>query len=671
MTREQIIAELRLFKSITLWDEQDSFGNDKLSSVEKGILYTRDVSTEIKEIAENMYGLKPEQWNNTFHKSFGTVIDTPIEKLIAQQIIHYFTTYGLEALGIYDQDLVYIPHEKLEIPEINEDIPLICIHNITAIELGSKIMTLLTSGIALSKQTVEDIMVLSDYIDKDRFDEIKNKEIKIALYDKYGVTPKNNMDFLRYVVFKTTNSTLYIQNNEMIKTIKRINKDQAYNLFVNYIERKDGYNKLAEIFQRNKNIFLAFKTSDPITKKDKELNHIINRIRKLSVHNHKPLKTNILDNLYSIKTLKGVEENKDRIKAELDKVTLFREIRIINGLNYRLQSYQSTLKKSIVYRIRNGKVFATELEKDTSSRSVNALSVLVAVIEAHLIERLSKIFKDKTFYIPENVVYTAPSSEKQFIGNMPEGSYIEVPRIGNMVIGVHWFNLDKARVDLDLKMMNLTEHYGWNAAYLSGNADIVFSGDMTDAPKPNGATEVFLISPKTKNKSFLIKLNDFTQVKDEVPFEFMVAESDGNIVSKDYVVDPNKILFKVNNKFDITDKAIGHTNSKTLGYVEMTDDKLKVYFKDFEDVKGRVSNLDEINKNIFKYTDLYSKTQLTLNELIEKCGGKVEKQKTTETFEEVVVDGDILYKKVSKPVDYDLSLETITKESIIKLFSEV
>ena len=179
------------------------------------------------------------------------------------------------------------------------------------------------------------------------------------------------------------------------------------------------------------------------------------------------------------------------------------------------------------------------------------------------------------------------------------------------------------------------------------------------------------ISPKTKNKSFLIKLNDFTQVKDEVPFEFMVAESDGNIVSKDYVVDPNKILFKVNNKFDITDKVTGHTNSKTLGYVEMTDDKLKVYFKDFEDVKGRVSNLDEINKNIFKYTDLYSKTQLTLNELIEKCGGKVEKQKTTETLEEVVVDGDILYKKVSKPVDYDLSLETITKESIIKLFSEV
>lgn len=674
MTREQIEAELRLFKSITLWDEQDSFGNDKLSSIEKGILYTRDVSTEIKEIAEDMYGLKPEQWNNTFHKSFGTVIDTPIEKLIAQQIIHYFTTYGLEALGIYDQDLVYIPHEKLEIPEINEDIPLICIHNITATELGSKIMTLLTSGIALSKQTIEDIMTLSDYIAVDEFDNIKNKEIRIALYDKYDITPRNNMSFLRYIVFKTTNSTLYIQSNDMIHIIKQARKDEAYKLFKNYVERDDGYKKLAEIFQRNKNIFLAFKTQEPSTKVEKELNHIINRLRKLSVKNHKPLKVNILDDLYNIKTLKGVEENKDKIRTELDKVSIFREIRIINGLNYRLENYNSALKKSIMYRIRNGKVYATELDKENSSRAGNALSVLIAIIKSHLINRATKLFKDKTFYIPENVTYTAPSSEKQFIGNIPEGSFVEIPRTGNMVVGVHWCNLDKARVDLDLKMMNLTEHYGWNVAYMSGlndENDIVFSGDMTDAPKPNGATEVFLISPKAKNKSFLIKVNDFTQVKDTVPFEFIVAEFDGNSLHKDYVVDPNKLLIKVNNKFEQTDKVIGHTAAKTLGYVEMTTNSLKIYFKDFEDVKGRVSNLDDVNKNIFKYTDLYSKVQLTLNELIEKCGGKIERQRETETLEEVIVDGDILYKKILKPVDYDLSLENLTKESIIKIFSEV
>ena len=150
-----------------------------------------------------------------------------------------------------------------------------------------------------------------------------------------------------------------------------------------------------------------------------------------------------------------------------------------------------------------------------------------------------------------------------------------------------------------------------------------------------------------------------------------MAEFDGNSLHKDYVVDPNKLLIKVNNKFEQTDKVIGHTAAKTLGYVEMTTNSLKIYFKDFEDVKGRVSNLDDVNKNIFKYTDLYSKVQLTLNELIEKCGGKIERQRETETLEEVIVDGDILYKKILKPVDYDLSLENLTKESIIKIFSEV
>ena len=93
MTNKQIEAELRLFKAFTVYDEHNSLKNNTVSSVEKGILYTRDVNDNIKELAEKLYGIKPEQWNQTFHKSFGTVLDTPIEKLVAQQIIHYFTTY--------------------------------------------------------------------------------------------------------------------------------------------------------------------------------------------------------------------------------------------------------------------------------------------------------------------------------------------------------------------------------------------------------------------------------------------------------------------------------------------------------------------------------------------------------------------------------------------------
>lgn len=669
MTREQIEAELRLFKAFSqVYDDFPLY--EKTSSIERGILYTETVSEEIKSMAEEMYGIKPEQWNNTFHKSFGTVIDTPIEKLITQQVIHYFTTYGLEALGIYDQDLVYIPHEQLEIPEIEEDIPLKVIRYITEGDLQNKIMTLVTSGIALSKQTIKDIMTLSDYIDQDKVDEIKNKEVRIALYDKYNITPKGNMDFLRYVVLKATGSTLYIQNYDMLKLIRNSDKEQAYKLFKNYVDRKGGYNRLGEIFLRNKNVFLAFKIKEPTRVHEKTLNNIINRIRKIAEKTHKPLNKNILDDLYSLKTIKSVEANKELIKSELDKITIFREIRIINGINYRLEMYKNAYHKSMVYRVRNGKVYAKEFDVEKSNRAGNALLVLLAVITTHLQQRAEKLFKDKTFYIPKNIVYTAPSSEKQFIGDIPEGSKVSIPRTGNMVVGVHWFNLDNARVDLDLKMMNLTESYGWNTAYLSGNADIVFSGDMTDAPKPNGATEIFLISPKTENKTFLLKLNDFTQVKDKVPFEFFVAQFDGSNIDKHYVVDPNKVLMSTHNSFDEIDNKIGHTSAKTLGYVQMTDKTIDIYFKNFEDIKGRISNINEVNKHIFKYTDLYSKTQMTLNELIEKCGGIITDTNQKETLEEVIIDGETLYKKVTTKVDYDLSLENITKESIIKIFEE-
>ena len=54
MTNKQIEAELRLFKAFTVYDEHNSLKNNTVSSVEKGILYTRDVNDNIKELAENL-----------------------------------------------------------------------------------------------------------------------------------------------------------------------------------------------------------------------------------------------------------------------------------------------------------------------------------------------------------------------------------------------------------------------------------------------------------------------------------------------------------------------------------------------------------------------------------------------------------------------------------------
>lgn len=674
MTKEQVKAELRLFKAFTLWDEKDSFSNKTISSVEKGLLYTRDVTNDIKEIAEELYGVKPEQWNQTFHKSFGTVIDTPIEKLVAQQILHYFTTYGLESLGIYDQDLVYIPKEDLGIPDVEQDIELKVIRNISEEELEKRLMTLLTSGIALSKQTIKDIMTLSDYIDTDSVDDIKNREVKLALYDKYNLVPSDAHEFLRYVTFKTTGQTMFIKSVDMLKLVKKADKEKAYMYFNKYVTTKDGYKKLAEIFLANRQMFLAYKTKNAETKEAKNLNHIINKLDKLRKIYHKPMQKGILDSLGEIKTLKEIETKRHKIREALDKATIFREVRILNGLKYRNVASVS-MTKSIAYRIRNGKVYATNFEKLTD-RQLRVKEVLYSLIEDHLIKRVTPLIKDKTFYIPENVNYAVPTSEKQFVGEFPEGSYIEIPRENAMVIGVHWYNLDNERVDLDLKMMNLTNSYGWDAQYLSedGSADIVFSGDITDAPKPKGACEVFLIKPEYTNKSFLIKLNNFTRNTKTVPFEFFVTKNEKSIVHKSYTVNPNNVVMMTHNKFDndgITDNS-RVVSTLTLGYVNITNTKIQIFFKSFEDIHKRTSSIDEVNKHIFKFTDLSIGTQMKMKDLISKCGGTLLDSPMTEELEEVKTEnGEVLYRKVTKKADYDLSVDTLSKDSLIELFTEV
>lgn len=94
-----------------------------------------------------MFGKKPEEWNQTFHKSFKIVLESPIEVFIDKQIIHYFISYGLESSDLYNENLVYILNKKLEIPELEENIPLIVIKDITEDQLKEKMMKLLTLSI--------------------------------------------------------------------------------------------------------------------------------------------------------------------------------------------------------------------------------------------------------------------------------------------------------------------------------------------------------------------------------------------------------------------------------------------------------------------------------------------------------------------------------------------
>lgn len=670
LTESQQEAQLRLFKSylnrdvITIGSKVITYEDD----LKQGIVYFGlEVPDSVRQLSLKMFGKKPEEWNSTFHKSFNTVLETPIEVLIAQQVIHYFTTYGLESLDLYNESLVYIPNEKLEIPELEEDIPLVVIKEVTESELTEKLMKLLTSGIALSKQTIQDIMLLSDFIDKEKVDDINNREVKTAMYEKYNLVPSYNMEFFRYLIFKTTGDTLLIKNKEMIKKIKSADIDKVYNYLNNYVIKSNGYEKLAEIYLRFKDLFLAFKREKGSCTYAESINHIINRLDKFARIKgyHKSIGKGILDNLTNMKNLTVIDLAKSDIEKALDQATIFREISIVNSLKYRV-----ACNDSILYKIRNGKAYADIIDHPSKEKTEAQIKVMNIVYD-HLKKRVNKLLGGKKVYLPDFVNFAAPTSEKQFIGYIPFGTSIIIPRVNDMIIGVHWFNLDNDRVDLDVHSMNMNQSFGWNTSYRSDNGDIAFSGDVTDAPKPNGATELFMISKDCEETSFLLTINDYTQNSEDIPFDLILASGKNAKIEKNFVIDPNRVIISIPCLFEI-----GNKNYKTtLGLIKITKDTIEFHFNKYDMGSSIITSRTNVNKITYDYLDKYSQTQLTLRQLLTDSLVEICNEPYSEKLEEVKVVNDegieeILYKKVKEKVDYDLSLNVLDKTSIINMLTE-
>lgn len=668
MIKKEIKACLNLFKSYivdeTLKDNIDA----KYIYLKNGILYNTNhlIPQEVSSLVLDMFGKKPEEWNNTFHKSFKTVFDTPIEDLITQQLIHYFTTYGLESIGLYNEAFVYIPAEKLEIPELENDIPLVVINEITEDQLKEKLMVLLTSNIALSKSTIEDILTLYKYIDKDKVEEINNREVKIALYEKFKIVPCNNIEFLRYLIYKTTNNTLLIKNRDLRHKIQKADRDLSYNLFQTYLNSKEDYIKLAQIYQRYKQLFLSYKTKKAEKLVEKKLNTIINKINKYSKKYHEKFIMNILDMILEIDNENDVDLLQERINEALNKSSIFREVRILNSLSYRINNNETT--NPLIYKVRNNTIHTIEYNQINEIK-INAYKKLYKNIYNHLINRLKNKLENKTIYIPDNINYTVPVSEKQYIGNFPEGTILTLPRNNDLVVGIHWTNLPRERVDLDLSLSNLSDTYSWCQLLKDVNATIAFSGDMTDAPiSKNGASEFFLIKSNIEPSKYLLAVSDYTQIDKEIPFELIIGSKiENDKFKQNYIIDPNNVLANIPFIFNNNWKY-----QQSLGLINITSSNIQFIFNNFDLNGNKVFTVNKYNEITFKYLSNNIDSQLKLRDLLRDVGMKLLTEPYIEKLENVGKDenNEDLYKKKCIKADYDLSLDSLDKTIIIDLFKE-
>jgi len=492
-------ATLRLFNGVHI----DSVSTAKLpaetieTGIENGYALDPAITPTDKIITtiQKIIGISARKANASFHKSWKKVRDTDMDQLVREQLVHYLTTYGYDSKGKYSDNTIYIPREQLSLPELKEDISLVFVKAMTTEDLKNAVLSL-ASGVALSKEVVRDIAAIINkhLLDTDVLSNIGNREVACHLYDATQ-RPTDPVEYLRYMIFKLTGSTLVIKNERIITEIK---ESTGVDDLIDEAPADMG-----SIFYRYKPLFLAMKS----VASNKAY---FNKLRKNAVKMHKPLPVDYLNTITS--QLSNGDLDIELLQEKLEGASTFRKIRLAKALNYRTCS-----PKSITYTVRNGRGWATEFEWNDDHTLTDALDVTLDSIS----NQLRSDVEDKDVYIPRGVNYALPATEKQFTGNFPSGSYIDIPE--DMIVGIHWTNIGSDWIDIDLSLSNSSGKIGWDGGHRNERGSILFSGDNTSAPEPHGASELFYVS-KAISEPMLLIANYYNYREDiPVPIRLMVA----------------------------------------------------------------------------------------------------------------------------------------------------
>lgn len=563
--------------------------------------------TEINEFAVK-HMIDRKTLNKTFHNSWDKISNSSRLELLIDQICHYLSTYGSS-----DKENVYFPLERLEIPEVSGELRLKTIKALSKNHINKKCLDMLASGIAMSKETVEDVLTLLSMNNYNWTggEVVKNKEAMVMLADLYGVFPNNPDDALRYVVYKITKDTLFVKNTQTVSSIIGASEFDIKPVFEHV-----GLSEMSKIFNRNKKIFMALK------KNSKKLNATtINKISKLSKYHHEPMPENPLNSVLKYDFTTGEYDH------WLDNATPFALNRALSYL-YATNSRDGKSPEYCTYRIRNGKSW---VKYDGRMHDSEHVSRNFMYLLQYMKSRMGHMFKGKTFYIPDNVEYPLPVSEKNFVGSVPTFTKF----LGkNIMAGVYWENAGGA-TDIDISGLNVTGKVGWNSSYKQGHGSLMYSGDITYAP--DGAVE-YLRAEGTVSPS-LVMSSVFSGDSD-CDYRIVVGESEDDL-GVDYMMDINNLIYHAN---------VSSVQKQTIiGLIEPQDNGL-TSFTVMNLGSGNISVSGYHGSSTYFLSALCSQAEsvMPLRELISRLGGN---------FVDNAEDADV-----------SLSLQDIEKSTFVELF---
>lgn len=566
----------------------------------------------------NFLRTKDVNFNSTFYKTWDDVTKRNRFQLLIDQLTSYIINYGMGGnFNINDGDYSLVPDIR----------KYKCILPITQDDLFVKCRDVLYSGIALKDATSSALCGFvckhyKEYVKRGMFsiDFVKNKEAQIKVCDALKIVPSDRFNLLRYMVYKATGSAMLIKNSI---TIKRISDTYwCRNVFDMSKLSESNLVELSKIFYRFKPLFLAFK------KQSKKNAPVVNKIRRLAKVNHRPLTTGFWEDVVNRPV--ALETLKNRLEA--DKPSNFKIITILQAIreNRLLFGAQSRFK---MYIVRNGSVWVDRLdEPNVIDTRYDWWDILEDVLYRVLVDRLKE--KACTVKFPENLSLTCPTSEKNFVGNIPFGSHYKMTK--HNMFGIYWKNEWGTR-DFDLSFTTYGGvKYGWNSRYYSDSDDknIIYSGDMTNADPE--ASEVMYCKEDCPNG--IVKVNRYNGNPGS-RYIFSVAQSNVQSIPRNYMIDPNTIKFQAEvQSIDKMEQMVGFINDN------------EIYMCTFDTANLRVSGAGSDMDDMAEIINRKCRSFVDLKKLLLDAGFKERKRGTKEN-----------------PIELDLT--DLKKDTLIELFS--
>lgn len=525
--------EIKLF-SRALKKQTLDFTEVNTLSVKKGYIVHPDCCNE--RVVRYLKTL-PDNLNTTFYKSWQDVITKSRLELAIDQVLHYISTYGsnhtLEP---------YIPNNNpttIDYDECQTILP------ITKKEIESKILSLLSSGAALKGDTIEQCVDLINELNLTiDMEAIRNKEAKMHFHKLTNTLPQSPAEMVRYVVYLHTGETLLIKNKTLIEALKSYNSINQ-----NHIDKinKFGLDKLSSVFFRYKPLFLALK-------KNENYRYLINKLRRLANKNHKPSHKGYWDRILS--------EPKSIADAEkkLDDITNYKKISILESILSRKKN-----TKTLPVRVRNGKLYVRQNYEQVTGPHHD---VLYDILIRSLQKTIEHKVKGKKIKLHKDIEYALPSSEKNFIGSIPVGSYIALKDNEAGIVGINWKEINGA-VDLDLSLMGVNGvKYGWNSNYRNTDNSIIYSGDVTRADPE--ATELFYCKDVSGFNNMMVYVNLYRGDLNAKYHIFFAKASTDYTARKNSMVDPNDIIFMSEMTCEQTQSNVGFFSDNKFYFLKLS-----------------------------------------------------------------------------------------------------